>query len=126
MVGFVQTIPTITGEKYSVAEHKASCFYGMQDKKYNIETTTEEAAKEIKYATISSHGPQEVTNIQLESDINRVFEHSTPRAHNKRSNPHHDHVPSDEMDLLIQTINENDFGWKADTCKLQKSHKMYS
>lgn len=36
----------------------------------------------------------------------------------KRSNPHHDHVPSDEMDLLIQTINTIDLGWKADTCKL--------
>ena len=47
------------------------------------------------------------------------------RAHNKRSNPHHDHVPSDEMDVLISTINEMDIGWKADVCKLQKHHKMY-
>ena len=36
----------------------------------------------------------------------------------KRSNPPHDHVPSDEMDILIQTINTVDLGWKADTCKL--------
>ena len=43
----------------------------------------------------------------------------------KRSNPHHDHVPSDEMDLLIETINKMDLGWKADTCKLQKHHPMY-
>lgn len=48
-----------------------------------------------------------------------------PRAHNKRSNPHHDHVPSDEMDLLISTINEADLGWKADVCKLQKHHEQY-
>lgn len=47
------------------------------------------------------------------------------RAHNKRSNPHHDHKPSDEMDVLISTINELDIGWKADVCKLQKHHKMY-
>jgi len=48
------------------------------------------------------------------------------RAHNKRSNPHHDHVPSDEMDVLIEAINSADLGWKADTCKLQKNHHMYS
>lgn len=41
------------------------------------------------------------------------------RAHKiKRSNPHHDHVPSYEMDLLIETINTQNLGWKADTCKL--------
>lgn len=48
-----------------------------------------------------------------------------PRANNKRSNLHHDHVPSDSMDLLIQTINESDLGWKADVCKLQKHHESY-
>lgn len=44
---------------------------------------------------------------------------------NKRSNLHLEHVPSDEMDLLISTINSADLGWKASTCKLQKSHKDY-
>ena len=29
------------------------------------------------------------------------------------------------MDLLIETINMSDLGWKADVCKLQKSHHMY-
>lgn len=29
------------------------------------------------------------------------------------------------MDLLIETINELDLGWKADTCKLQKHHSKY-
>lgn len=47
------------------------------------------------------------------------------RAHSNRKNLHHGHVPSDEMDLLIETINTNDFGWKADICKLQKHHHMY-
>ena len=48
-----------------------------------------------------------------------------PQADIKRHNPHHDHVPSDEIDLLIETINSNDLGWTADVCKLQKSHRMY-
>jgi hypothetical protein len=28
MVGFVQTIPKIKNEKYSMAEHKVTCFWG--------------------------------------------------------------------------------------------------
>lgn len=40
------------------------------------------------------------------------------RASGKRGNPHYDHVPSDEMDLLIESINTGDYGWKADVCML--------
>lgn len=47
------------------------------------------------------------------------------RADSKRGNPHHFHVPNDEMDLLIETVNSGDFGWKADVCMLQKHHHMY-
>ena len=38
---------------------------------------------------------------------------------------HLDHVPNDEMDLLISAVNQANLGWKASTCKLQKSHKDY-
>jgi len=65
-------------------------------------------------------GPQDLQNVQLASD---VIVHK--RAHNKRSNPHYDHVPSDEMDAAIEAINTRDLGWKADTCKLSKNHHMY-
>lgn len=47
------------------------------------------------------------------------------RAHSNRRNLHHGHVPSDHMDLLIETINKANLGWKADICKLQKHHHMY-
>ena len=47
------------------------------------------------------------------------------RADSKRGNPHHFHVPNDEMDLLIETVNSGDFGWKADVCMLQTHHHMY-
>ena len=33
-----------------------------------------------------------------------------------------DFEPRDETDLLIETINGLDIGWKADTCKLSKGH----
>lgn len=42
-----------------------------------------------------------------------------------RTNLHLEHKPSDEMDLLISTLNDADLGWKADTCKLQKHHARY-
>lgn len=47
------------------------------------------------------------------------------RHSSRRFNAHHEHVPSDETDLAITYINHNDFGWKADVCKLQKHHVEY-
>ena len=43
----------------------------------------------------------------------------------RRTNLHLEHKPSDEMDLLISTLNDADLGWTADTCKLQKHHARY-
>lgn len=47
------------------------------------------------------------------------------RKTHKRHNVHHEHVPSDETDLLISAINDMDLGWKADVCKYQKHHENY-
>lgn len=38
---------------------------------------------------------------------------------------HLEHRPSDEMDLMIEAVNAADLGWKADTCKYQRSHANY-
>lgn len=43
----------------------------------------------------------------------------------KRRNLHLELKPSDETDMLIQTINDMDLGWKADVCKYQKHHANY-
>jgi len=29
------------------------------------------------------------------------------------------------MDMLIQSVNEADLGWKAEVCKYQKHHALY-
>jgi hypothetical protein len=42
----------------------------------------------------------------------------TKSTSTKRKNLHLEHKPSDETDLLIMTVNEGDFGFKVDTCKL--------
>ena len=47
------------------------------------------------------------------------------RQSSRRFNAHYEHVPSDETDLAISFINNQNFGWKADTCKLQKHHAEY-
>lgn len=69
---------------------------------------------EKKEQTAATTPPDE-QNVQL-------FER---RKTHKRHNTHLEHVPTDETDLLIQTINEMDLGWKADTCKYQKTHSNY-
>jgi hypothetical protein len=48
------------------------------------------------------------------------------RSQSRRFNAHVEHVPSDETDLAISFINNGDFGWKADACKLQKHHPDYN
>ena len=35
------------------------------------------------------------------------------------------HVPTDDTDLLIETINSMDLGWKANKCLLQKSNAQH-
>jgi len=68
-----------------------------------------------------SPAPSDETNLQVAAEVRTM-----PRAHNRRMNTHHNHVPSDYMDLLIETINESDnIPWKADTCKHQKHHAKY-
>ena len=47
------------------------------------------------------------------------------RSSNRRINAHYAHVASDETDRAISFINSQNLGWKADTCKLQKSHPEY-
>lgn len=47
------------------------------------------------------------------------------RQSSKRFNAHMDHRPSLETDLAISFINSQDFGWKADVCKLSQTHSDY-
>ena len=56
---------------------------------------------------------------------NILLEYLQPKKSSRRFNAHLEHIPSDDMDLLISTINDMDLGWKADTCKYQKTHSSY-
>lgn len=75
----------------------------------------------VLQAPAAATAPPDETNLQVAAEVRAM-----PRAHNRRMNTHHSHVPSDYMDLLIETINESDnIPWKADTCKHQKHHASY-
>jgi len=56
MVGFVQTIPTMTKEKYGMADHHISCFYGEQETHYDMEKTVSVKTESdtVKVAVITS------------------------------------------------------------------------
>jgi hypothetical protein len=63
-----------------------------------------------------SDEPEDQTNLFL-------FEEFMMPSKTKRAvSDHASFEPRDETDLLIETINGLDIGWKADTCKLSKGH----
>ena len=128
MIGFVQHIPSInTKESYGMVDHKVQCFYGMQETHYDMEDTVQVKTESdtVKVAVITNQNkiatqPVESINTQL-SDV----KDSVLRKSQNRFNAHHSHTPSDETDKAIMFINSQNFGWKADTCKLQKHHAEY-
>lgn len=94
---------------------------------------------EIKIAALPSllaevETPQDKTDLALEEatllqtseeEKTDLLDYIGKRKSHTRHNLHHEHVPTDETDLLISTINSMDLGWKADVCKLQKHHANY-
>lgn len=136
MVGFVQSIHG----SGSMKAHKAQCFYAKQVKHYDLEKSVlfdngdgvkidkivgKGGAAQVGAQTMAEvtedtpvQEPADDANVQLDAQI---FQ----RTSSKRVNAHHEHVPSDENDLMISAINSLDLGWKADVCKLQKHHADY-
>jgi hypothetical protein len=56
MVGFVQTIPTIKKDVFSMSKHRVVCFYGEQDTHYDMEKTVSVKTESdtVKVAVITS------------------------------------------------------------------------
>lgn len=72
MVGFVQTIPTMSKEKYGMTDHNIECFYGQQETHYDMEKTVSVKTESdtVKVAVITSQNkivtqPIETENIQV-------------------------------------------------------------
>lgn len=56
MVGFVQTIPTVSKEKYGMMDHKVTCFFAEQETHYDMEKTVSVKTESdtVKVAVITS------------------------------------------------------------------------
>ena len=117
MVGFVQQV----GGNGSMKNHNVQCFYAEQVEHYNIEKSElqedEEGVKIDRIVQKNGAG-----SLSQETDTSASAEQADDddifaKTSHKRMNAHHEHVPSDETDLLIEAINNLDLGWKADTCK---------
>ena len=105
-------------------QHKIQCFHGEQVKHYNIEKTKAYNNGKVKYNKIIEH--QYVPPVNLQQSVPKPAASSHVQIkRNKRHNMHLEHKPSDEMDLMISAVNDADLGWKADTCKYQKTHPKY-
>ena len=113
-----------------MSNFKAVCFYAKQTSKFNVEKTEEvdEDGKQ-KFNKILKHDASASKELEDVIKAASPAKETKPAIKNKkpskRSNLHLEHKPSDEMDLLISTLNDADLGWKADTCKLQKHHAKY-
>lgn len=46
-----------------MTEHKVSCFYGMQDKPFDIESTKDSEASGLKSALIERHGEADTKTV---------------------------------------------------------------
>lgn len=127
MVGFVQTIPSLRNESYTMTNHKVVCFYGQQETHYDMEKTVSVKTESdtVKVAVITSQNkiiaqPDKMANKSSKSQVR-----TKGRDSSNRFNAHAEHKASDETDKAITFINNNDLGWKADVCKLQKHHADY-
>ena len=110
--------------------HKLQCFQGQQVKHYDIEKTKAFNTGKVKYnKVIEQHQVQPTDLRKLGSNKTSLNQQNSnqkqKKATKKRHNMHLEHRPSDEMDLLISEINSSNLGWKADTCKYQKTHPLY-
>lgn len=72
-------MPSVTGEKYSLTDHKATCFYATQEKSLDLEHTESGQQSDIKFAKITSH--ELLGQREVKSTVN------TPEEMDKLLNP---------------------------------------
>jgi hypothetical protein len=87
MIGFVQTIPTIAKDIYTMNKHKIVCFYGEQDTHYDMEKTVSVKTESdtVKVAVITSQ------NKIISEPIEKTQTLAQVRSSKKRFNAHHAH-----------------------------------
>lgn len=77
--------------------------------------------------------PKDEQNLLLETEVQSLAQIQTEtqtkvevlnrsRKQARRFNAHIEHEPNSDADKAISFINNNNFSWKADTCKMTKNH----
>jgi hypothetical protein len=125
MIGFVQQ----SGDGSTVANHNVQCFYAKQNKNLEIEDSVPTETGSYKFAQITNHNEASLLQIDdtlAEDTLVQVAAEVDKKPLMHRKSHHLKHKPNAETDKLIELINTNNFGWKADPCKLQKHHHMYA
>lgn len=79
MVGFIQTMPTVTNEVYTMGKHRIQCFYGTQTVHYDMEKTVQVKtdSDNVKVAVITNQNkvvtnndaPQDSENIMVDAEL---------------------------------------------------------
>lgn len=82
MVGFVQTIPTKSTERYTMNKHHINCFWGDQETHYDMEKTVsvKTESDSVKVAVITNQNkivtddlkgkPSDDNDLELSSEVN--------------------------------------------------------
>ena len=128
MVGFVQKM---NGSEGSMLKYPTQCMFGERVEHQQLEQAKggnlDNDNESYKYKSFqrNSDGVEAVAEEAPKAEAAPKKAAAKKNPVPKRKNLNLAHVPSDENDLLISTINSSDFGWKADTCKLQSHHPDY-
>ena len=112
MVGFV----TNSSEASSLEDHAVTCFYGKQNKENSYEkqvaATPDLAQKESTEETIHiQNGPDDLA-------IHFAQTSSSQGDRTKKPNLFNEHVATEQTDVYIDWINQNNLGWEANPCML--------
>lgn len=122
MIGFVHNM-TDTG---SMDAHKISCFYAEKDQKQLYENQVapiklnQADGSAFEQDALEVHLLQTKSEIETGSKMTEFALSKKQRGHKKANNLFMKHVPSDETDLYITHINDNQhhYTWTANTCML--------
>ena len=140
MVGF------FTDGSSKMREHKVQCYYGVMVSPKEGKLALHDSLGEVRLTqnSVDSVETEEQMNdndkvlhaddfdstlLQIEDepdDDTNLFlleEFMMPAKKRREAGKYADFEPREETDLLIETINELDLGWMADTCKLSKGKR---
>lgn len=127
----------------SMKNFRVQCFYGKQILKYDVERSELiEKGSDLQENKITSRNPEASLGVQTalkKVKINKSLHQNKTHKHKKDSlilsqveqslsistDMNDAFRASDDTDLMINSINDDEYGVRANTCMLQKSNSRY-